>query len=260
MNVFIPLLPARPGVGDFFRGFALPFRSIGLVFQSRPLFLLTAASSVVTLLSLVGLAFFLGSSTGDLLGWFWARPESWYGSALWRLVFALTFLLLFAIGANTVPLLLLAPLQDPISEATGALCGEFSPPPFSWGRLVKGAALSLVHTAKRVALLFAGHLVLAPLNLIPGAGSLAWTVLATAWTIWWVAFEYLSAPMARHLYPFAEVRRALSARKALAMGFGFSVYLLLWVPIVNFLLVPLAIIGGTLLFRGLRTAGHIAKA
>ena len=43
----------------------------------------------------------------------------------------------------------------------------------------------------------------------------------------------------------------------LGLGFGAAVYVILWVPVLNTLFVPLAIVGGTLLFRGLLAAGAL---
>lgn len=45
---------------------------------------------------------------------------------------------------------------------------------------------------------------------------------------------------------------ALRGRLALALGFGAALTLLLWVPVLNFFLMPLAVVAGTLLFCGLR--------
>lgn len=260
-------LPAEPPIveafspggrwTDLFRGAALPFAALGLIFRSRKLALLSLASSAVTFVALAGLVVLLSSYTGSWVGAFWERPEAWYVVWLWYLVVALAFLVLLVVGANTVPLLLLAPLQDPISEATEELCGDFTAPPFSAGGLARSAALSIAHTAKRIAWLLGGHALLLPLNFIPAVGSVAWSVLGALWTMSWLAGEYLSGVMARHLYPFRDVRRTLWRRKALALGFGAAVYVILWVPVLNFFFIPLAIVGGTLLFRGLRAAGEI---
>jgi CysZ protein len=35
------------------------------------------------------------------------------------------------------------------------------------------------------------------------------------------------------------------------------VYFILWIPVVNVFLIPLAIVGGTLLYRGLRASGNL---
>jgi CysZ protein len=254
----VPVLGPRNHPADFFRGLVLPFRAIALVMRSRRLFLLSAWASVVTFVSLVGLAVILSIYADDLVRTFFPDPQSWYGRIGFDALVALTFLLLLVVGANTVPLILLAPLQDPLSEATEAECGDVRPGPFSVPALVRGTAVALWHTAARVAILLAGHALLFLANFLPGIGAALWTVAATLWTMGWLAAEYLDAPMARHLYPFREVRRVVLARLWLCMGFGAAVYVLLWVPVLNFFFMPLAVVAGTLLFRGLRASGTLA--
>jgi CysZ protein len=154
----------------------------------------------------------------------------------------------------------LAPLQDPLSEATEALCGGAPSPPFRPATFLRGLVTSVSHTLARLFFLVLGLVVLLPLNLIPGLGSILWTVLGSLWSMMWMAGEHLAAPMTRHLYPFSEVRRMLRERRALCLGFGAGVYLLLWVPVLNTFFLPVAIVGGTLLYRGLLAAGHLRPA
>ena len=74
-------------------------------------------------------------------------------------------------------------------------------------------------------------------------------MLSAMWAMWWVCAEYLSGPMARHLLPFKAVLKAMRARPFLAMGMGATLYVVLWVPVLNCFLVPLAVVAGTLMYR-----------
>jgi CysZ protein len=47
------------------------------------------------------------------------------------------------------------------------------------------------------------------------------------------------------------VLKAMRARPFLAMGMGATLYVVLWVPVLNCFLVPLAVVAGTLLYRSL---------
>ncbi|MGZ3457369.1 MAG: EI24 domain-containing protein, partial [Archangium sp.] len=69
--------------------------------------------------------------------------------------------------------------------------------------------------------------------------------------------EHMAAPMTRHLYPFSEVRRVLRQRWLMCLGFGTGAYVLLWVPLLNSLFLPVAVVGGTLLYRGLLAVGTV---
>lgn len=253
----VPLLAPKARFSDFFQGLGLLPRAFGLIFRSPKLFLLSAVCAAVTLAALTVLAVFLWRYTPGLISRFFPRPESWYGEALWHLVRLLTFLVLWVVGANTVPPLLLAPLQDPLSETTEELCGAPPAPPFSVGAFLRGLVTGIAHTLARLVMLLLGLALLFPLNFIPGVGSILWTVLGSIWSMLWMAGEHLAAPMTRHLYPFSEVRRMLRERRALTLGLGAGVYLLLWVPILNTFFLPVAVVAGTLLYRGLQASGQL---
>lgn len=242
---------------DFFRGLVLPFRATKLVFANKKLLGLSLFASLLTFISLVAIVAGLGMYADDFVRRFLLDPQTWYGQVGFWFLVALTFLLGLVVGANTVPLLLLAPLQDPISEATEELCGDFSAQKFSVRGLVRGTWVALAHTLARIGFLLAGHALLLLLNFIPGIGSVIWTVSSILWTMGWLAAEYLDAPMARHLYRFKDVRIAVFKRLPLSMGFGAAVYLLLWIPVLNFFFIPIAVVAGTLFFRGLRAAGTL---
>lgn len=253
----VPELPPRSPFSDFSQGVSLLGRALGLIFRSPKLFVLSALCAVVTLVSLTALVVLLWRYTPELIGSFFTRPETQPGKALWEFVRFLTFVVLLVVGANAVPPLLLAPLQDPISETTEELCGGYEAPPFSLGSFFRGLVTGITHTLARLFFLVLGLLVLLPLHLLPGVGSVLWTVLASLWSMTWMAGEHLASPMTRNLYPFVEVRRMLRERRALCLGFGAGIYVLLWVPVLNSFFLPVAIVAGTLLYRGLRATGQL---
>lgn len=244
---------------DFFQGLSLLGRAFRLIFRTPKLFGLSALCAAVTFVSLVVLTVLLWRYTPEWVGHFFTRPEPWYGRALWYVVLVLTFLILLVVGANVVPPLLLAPLMDPLSETTEELCGGFVSPPFTLGAFLSGLVTGVLHTLARILFLLLGLGVLLPLNLIPGLGSILWTVLGSVWTMTWLAGEHLATPMTRRQYPFAEVRRVLRERWLLCLGFGAGVYVLLWVPVLNTFFLPVAVVGGTLLYRGLLAVGGVAS-
>jgi CysZ protein len=245
-----PVLSSTSRFSELLSGMGLPFRAFKLVLTTPRLLLLSLFCAVVTGITLIGLLIFLW----PLATWI---SEHWIGTGGgWRNaagtgVSVLLYLLLLVVGALTVPNLLLAPLQDPLSEATEAKLGNFTAPDFTFGRLVQGTVTSLLHTISRLALMLIGLLVLLPLNLIPVAGSVLYGVLSAIWSMWWVCAEYLSGPMARHLLPFRAVLAAMRASPFKAMGMGATLYVVLWLPVLNCFLVPLAVVAGTLLYRAL---------
>src|SRR6266851_5674448 len=207
----VPQLLLESNWADFFHGFSLPFWSVGVIFRSKKLFWLSIFAALLSCVAFGAIALFLLRHTGDFVHLFMGRPRGWYGRVGYYLVASLTFVVLLAVGANTVPLLLVTPLQDPISEAAEEACGDFDAPAFSAIGFVRNSA---------------------------GA--------------------FLDAPMARHLYPFRDVQGVIADRFRLCLGFGAAVFVILWIPVVNLFLIPLASVGGTLLYRGLRASGNLA--
>lgn len=251
-----PELTPHGGPRDLLRGLGLPLRAFGLILRTPRLLGLSLLAALVTSVTLAGLGYFLWGSTQHLGAWLVGEGNAWQragGTGLGVLL----FLLGFVVGALTLPNLVLAPLQDPLSEATEARVGDFTAPPFSLRAMLRGTLESLRHTLLRLVLMTLGFVLLWPLNLIPGAGSVLWATLSATWSMFWLAVEHLSNPMARNLYPFGLVVRTLRARKSLAFGFGAALWVLLWVPVLNFFLMPVAVVAGTLLYRGLRGAGAL---
>jgi CysZ protein len=256
----VPAFSPRASLLDVFQGLGLIGRAWRLILGTPRLLKLAALCALVTLVALVALVAVLWTQTPGWLGAFWARPETWWGAALWWGVLAVLFVVLFVVGANVGLPLVLAPLQDPLSELTEERCGAAPAPPLRPGAFLQGLGVSLAHTLARLFFFLLGQAVLLPLHLVPGVGSVAWAVLGTLWTMLWLAAEHLAAPMTRHLYPFAQVRRVLRQRWALCLGFGAGVYVLLWVPLLNSFFLPVAVVGGTLLYRGLLAVGDVPPA
>lgn len=247
---------SAPRASDLFTGAAMPVRALWLTFTRPKVLALSLLCGAVTGVVLIALAYLLWGPASSLARG-WVGERSGLAGALGTGLAVVLYLVMLAASWLTVPPALLAPLQDPLSEATEEALGDFSPPAFSLPRALSGVLLALSHTVLRLLLQLLGYALLLPLNFIPGAGSVLWAVLSSVWTMWWIAAEYLSGPMARHLYPFRQVLAAMRARPAMALGFGATLHVLLIVPIVNFFLVPLAVVGATLYFRELKARGAL---
>lgn len=239
--------------GDLIRGATLPFLAVPLLLRPR-LFRLSMVSALVTAATLVGVAWGALKGSRAVADWLISGSGTWSSIASVTLT-GLSWVVLFAVGAVTIPNLVLAPLQDPLSEATEALCVSEQHAPATSGNVLHATLVSLGHTLSRLGLMAFGFAVLFPLHLVPGVGSGLWLVLSTLWSAFWLAVEQLSSPMARHLRPFGEVVTTLKKRPGLALGFGGVLSIILWVPVVNFFLMPVAVVAGTLMYCGLEV-GH----
>jgi CysZ protein len=238
-------------------GLALPFRALGLIFTTPKLVALSALAAVLTAATLAGAGLWLWNLSRSWAEALVSKPQGAFGEAAVDLVHFVFFAGSFVVTALTAPNLVLAPMQDPLSEATEVRVGGYVPPKFALRRAVRATIESLKHTLARLVLMLAGFALLSPLNLVPAVGSVAWVVASTAWTMFWLAVEHVSTPASRRLVGFGRVVRALRQRPLLALGFGATLWVLLWVPVLNFLLMPVAVVSGTLLFRAMAAAGDL---
>ncbi|HEY3451694.1 MAG TPA: EI24 domain-containing protein [Myxococcales bacterium] len=254
MAVTVPDL-TRSSALDLFRGFGIALRGLGLVFSTPALSRLALGVAFVTVVTLVGLVAGLWFAVPALVGWAWTPPDTWWGASLFTVAEILVFLLFLVAGANTLPMMLAAPLMDPISIATERLLGVEVRSEEGVKRMVTEVVHAVANGLVRLVVLALGQLLLLLVLLIPGLGGPLWSVLSWTWTALWLSAAHLDVPMARHLYPFDQELSVLRRRPLLCVGFGAAVALMLWVPVLNCFFVPAAVISSTLLFRGLVAAG-----
>ena len=82
---------------------------------------------------------------------------------------------------------------------------------------------------------------------IPGLNAVApvlWFLLGA----WMMSIQFVDYPMDNHQLSFADVKEAVRSRRLSSMGFGGVVALCTGIPIVNFFVVPAAVVGATLLW------------
>jgi CysZ protein len=90
-------------------------------------------------------------------------------------------------------------------------------------------------------------LVLLLLFLIPGINIIA-GVLWFVFGCWAMAIQYLDYPMDNHKISFVKMRQQMRQRLAQSLSFGCAIVLVLMIPILNFFVIPAAVIGATLMW------------
>ena len=82
---------------------------------------------------------------------------------------------------------------------------------------------------------------------IPALNALApflWFLLGA----WMMSIQFVDYPVDNHQLSFGDVKEAVRSRRLSSMGFGGAVALCTGIPIVNFFVVPAAVVGATLLW------------
>jgi CysZ protein len=194
----------------------------------------------------LGLGFLIslvGGWMGDLVSWLpeWMSGITWF---LWFL-FALLFGMAVFFGFNLLANFIAAPFNGLLAEKvqlTGQDLGEAS-----FGAILASIPRSVGREISKLTYYLPRILLLLVLTLIPGINVIApglWIFFGA----WMMVIQYVDYPMDNNGVSFRKMKRSLSERRLLHLGFGGGVSLLLMVPIVNFFVMPIAVAGATALY------------
>ena len=95
---------------------------------------------------------------------------------------------------------------------------------------------------------FVGVVLLTLIPVINLASPVIWVLFGA----WMLAVQFADLPAENRELEFVETLELLRQNRGAALGFGICVTPLLAIPIVNFIVVPLAVAGGTILWHRLR--------
>lgn len=243
----------------FFKGLTVPLQAVKFLLAHRQLWPNVIWPALINLTLFAGALYLFVTQGSALFGAVWAQPviEVWYHYllvVLWYVVYALVMALSVMIAYVSSVLVggvLASPFNDIISEKTERLLlgerhRELEEGPF-WPGLLRSAASSAAMAGMYVAVM--GPLLL--LNLIPFVGSVAYTVLGGGVGGYFLALEYSDTLLERHHFAFRDKIGVVWRERSFTIGFGVGTSLMLAIPLVNFLCIPIAVIGGTAVGLGL---------
>ncbi len=176
--------------------------------------------------------------------WYW--QIIYYGLAVMAgLILMVVFFFLITMAASA----LAGPFNEMLSQRTEELVTR-RPPTVAVGpvRVLKDCLRSLGHSLKILGLYVTILVCGLPLLLIPGIGGLLFSVLCVVVSSYMFAYEYLGYPMDRKRLSFKEKKAFLRSNLVSAVGFGLGNVAVATIPFVNLLLIPCAVVGGTLLY------------
>lgn len=241
-----------------FRGFGYLFEGWAFVFSRHPSLLkFCLLPLLINILVFSGVAVSLYFYYGDLVALIWAKPETWLLQILWYLAYIFIFLIILLLAYLAffiVQALLSAPFNDLLSERVEILTTGEEPPAFSWDRLIRGLGKTMLHELAKLGIWVA---IMAPaflVSFVPVIGKPVFAVIGFYITATFFAYDYIDYSMARREWTFKEKRALLKQNRALSFGFGSSLAVALLIPVVGLLCVPMAAVGGTLLFCDLQWA------
>lgn len=245
--------------GGFFQAFLLPLRAVAFILRRRALWPYVAVPALIN-----GVLFVLGAAlvfafADDLLAALgWARPAAEGALGLLLAVLwagALVLLVGVGLAATYVLVLLLgsvvaSPFNDALSEQVElALTGGLVRPAGgfwqeAWRSLRSSVLVLLFYAACMIPVLLLGA--------VPVAGGVVAAAAGALVSAFFLTLEYTDAVLVRRGFTLGARLRLLRRVPARTFGFGLGTALLLWVPLLNFFCIPVAVVAGTAL--GLQTA------
>lgn len=126
-------------------------------------------------------------------------------------------------------------------------------------RAIVGEGVGSVLTAVgRLLLFLLFYPVILATQLIPVAGIFIFPVLSTLYGAFALSFDFTESSWERHLPGFRNRLRFMRQHLPAFLGFGLGAVVMMIIPIVNFLLIPVGVAAGTLLY--LDSSGKKAEA
>ncbi len=230
------------------KGFFYLFRGLKLIMSEWRLMWLAALPLLVNILIFVVFFFSFNYFAYEISQWVFTQGDDvWY----WYLLSWITGILLFSLsllvvifGFVAIGLVVAAPFNDMLSAAIEEkVTGKTVDAKMSIMELAK---YTMKNEGRKMFVIIGIQLVLILMNLIPVVGQFLFMVLNPLFLMIVAAFEFLSFTLDRRGNSFAQKKDYLMSRLGLSLGFGLSVCITLMIPIVNFLLLPVAVSGGTL--------------
>lgn len=238
-------------------GISYLFEGLQLILQPRfrHFILVPLAVNVAIFLILTGtllayfdglVSYFVQLFTGWLPEWQWLEPVvKFTASVVWILI-ALISVVVYGYSFSLITNIIAAPFYGLLAEKIEEhLTGRAPPPesiPSMVGRTLGRELVKLWYFITRGL----GILIIAfILGFVPLANFFV-PVLLFLWAAWSMSIQYVDYPADNHRLPFTLFRESLGQRRYSAWGLGGVTVLGAMIPLLNILVMPAAVAGGTL--------------
>lgn len=231
------------GAGYFFQGLRLIFKPGIRRFALIPLLI-----NILLFSSMITLGY---QQFGNLVDWlisFLPGWLDWLRFLIWP-IFALTVALVVFFSFSLIANLLGAPFNGPLAAAVERYLDDAArQESSSAGSLIKDSAAAILNELHKIGYFLLRAIPLWILFLIPGINLVA-PVLWLIFSAWLLCQEYADYPMGNHDLSFSTQRKRLKQRRMVSLGFGFTTMLANMTPIFNFIVMPVAVAGATVLWK-----------
>ena len=250
-------------VRRFFFGLAAPFRGARFLLAHRALWGWSFALAAISLGAFVLIASQFVPLSARALQHVWAEPDGGWLVPLWsvaRVLFGVVFVAASYLAALIVSRVVAAPLYDKLSEGVERRVSPTEDEPSSWRQLLADSAQGVRHTLANLALSLLVGLGIALLSSLSGpAAPIVGGALGGAWSVTVAALEFTDFSMSRRRLAYRAKWRFARAHLPTFVGLGAGTYALLAVPLLNLLAMPVAVVGGTLVFLAVEREAEASR-
>ncbi len=202
---------------------------------------------LVNIILFAGGIWLAGSYFAGLMAILLPQGFGWLEWLLWP-IFGLALLLTMFYSFTLIANFICAPFNGLLAEAVELeLKGEIESSDISLMQALKDTPKSLWSEVRKLGYFLSRAIPLLILFLIP--------VLNIAAPFLWIAFsaallarEYFDYPMANHGQNFQQQRQILKQHRFSSLSFGAGIMFLTMIPVVNFIVMPLAVAGATAMY------------
>ncbi len=226
------------GIENFFNGLSLVTKP-----HVRPFVVLPAAVSLAVIIAGLWLGF---SYINDLSDWLVAHLPGWLSFLEWLLV-PLLYLAGILIGAWLFGLLAAIVGSPFLGELSMRVDRPSNPPQRTWWQEIVPA---LRRELRKLAYHLPRLLLLLIVSIIPVINVVS-PFLWLGFGAWMMAVQFCDYSTENRGADFRSTLAKLKQHRASALGFGLCTTVAMSIPLLNFLVAPVAVVGGTLLMRDL---------
>ncbi len=237
-----------------------PIASPAVIFEGLKLLGHTDIRWLVIIPTLLNLILFSAATwlaaawVSDWLNWLIASVPDWLEWLVWIiwLMFVLLALVIYSFTFTVFANLIGSPFYGIIAERVIALeRGLTDKTPTSTKALLATAWGSFRRELQIIAYMLPRTIGIALLTVmisfVPIINILA-PLIAASWAAWSLALQYMDYPGDSDELSFTQVRQRAGKQRLLSLSFGLSALVAAAIPLVNLLLLPATVVGGTLLW------------
>lgn len=190
---------------------------------------------------------------GNLIGWvdsWMAYLPEWLSFLAWIIwpIIGLTVALVTGYLFTAVALLIASPFNALLAEkAEELITGQPVAGLEGLGAALMSVPRGIFREIAKLIYYIPMALFVLIISFIPAVNAIApllWLLLGA----WMMSLQFVDYPMDNHQLSFKDVRIAVAERRLSSLGFGGMVAAFASIPVVNFFVVPAAVVGATILY------------